>query len=76
MSRTIRNGWNAATKSGNAPDDVAHHATNDWFSKKNACFHDYGIGFDEYWGRNKRSVKQISRRARRRRENNFDRDFD
>ena len=72
MTRTVRNGWKEITGSDTDDRGIKHHADNDWFSKKNACFHDYGLQHDEYWGRNKRGVKQTSRRIRRRRENNFD----
>ena len=65
MSRTIRKGWTAQTGSDADNRGIKHHATNDWFSKKNTCF-ESNIGYDEYWGRNKRGVKQRTRRSERR----------
>lgn len=64
MSRTRRIGWKAVTGSDEDNRGIKHHTDNDWFSKKNAC---QGLGHrDEYWGRDKRGVKQITRRRRRR----------
>ena len=65
MSRTVRKGWKATTGSDSDNRGIKHHATNDWFSKKNACQIDNGYD-DTYWGRDKRGVKQASRRRVRR----------
>ena len=70
MSRTRRIGWTAVTDSDCDNRGIKHHATNDWFSKKNACRGDDGL--HEYWGRDKRGVKQITRRKYRRSINRVD----
>ena len=69
MSRTKRTGWTAITGSDEDNRGIRHHATNDWFSKKNACRGSSDDGWDEYWGRDKRGVKQITRRRNRRHQN-------
>jgi hypothetical protein len=66
MSRTRRNGWTAVTGSDVDNRGIKHHATNDWFSKKNACRGTSDDSWDEYWGRDKSTVKKITRRATRR----------
>lgn len=70
MSRTIRKGWKALTGL-NHVDGIAHKATNDWFSKKNACRGSKSTpkgdsSWEEYWGRDKTEVKKTSRRRQRR----------
>jgi hypothetical protein len=64
MARTYRKGWKAVTGSDTDNRGIAHHATNDWFSKKNVCRG--SDDRDEYWGRDKRGVKQLTRRKQRR----------
>lgn len=66
MSRTRRAGWKALTGSDEDNRGIKHHATNDWFSKKNTCRGTSDDSRDEYWGRDKRKVKQITRRRVRR----------
>lgn len=66
MSRTRRIGWKAITGSDEDNRGIQHHATNDWFSKKNHCRGTSDDSWDEYWGRDKRTVKQITRRRFRR----------
>jgi len=67
MSRTRRKGWTAVTGSDEDNRGIKHHATNDWFSKKNTCMGSDGTWrYDGYWGRDKRGVKQITRRRERR----------
>ena len=65
MSRTYRSGWKSVTGFDEDSRGIKHHATNDWFSKKNSCEGIHGSN-DEYWGRDKQKVKQITRRMRRR----------
>ena len=69
MARTHRKGWSVMTSSDADNRGIRHHATNDWFSKKNACCGSGGSAWDEYWGRDKRGVKQITRRRDRRKNN-------
>lgn len=66
MSRTRRKGWTTVTGSDCDNRGIKHHATNDWFSKKNSCRGSTDDSWDEYWGRDKRGVKQITRRRIRR----------
>lgn len=71
MSRTRRTGWTEVTGSDTVTDwktgrEKRHQATNDWFSKKNACRGSSDDSWDEYWGRDKKRVKQITRRRNRR----------
>jgi len=70
MARTYHNGWKAVTGSDADNRGIKHHATNDWFSKKNACRGATDDTWDEYWDRDKRGVKQITRRKQRRACNN------
>ena len=70
MARTYRKGWKAVTGSDADNRGIKHHATNDWFSKKNAWRGATDDRWDEYWGRDKRGVKQITRRKQRRAFNN------
>lgn len=67
MSRTYRKGWGAITGSDSDNRGIKHHATNDWFSKKNTCHLRHA--WDEYWGRNKNGVKKMTRRIGRRKLN-------
>jgi hypothetical protein len=64
MARTRRIGWKAVTGSDADNRGIKHHATNDWFSKKNTCRGSDDRG--EYWGRDKKGVKQVTRRRVRR----------
>lgn len=66
MSRTRRVGWKAIIDSEEDNHGIKHHTTNDWFSKKNTCRGTSDDPHDEYWGRDKRTVKQITRRRVRR----------
>jgi hypothetical protein len=66
MSRTRRIGWTAITDSDSDNRGIKHHAHNDWFSKKNTCRGTSNDSRDEYWGRDKAKVKQITRRRVRR----------
>jgi hypothetical protein len=73
MARTRRIGWKAVTgdtsitnwKTGEVKEND-HRAFNDWFSKKNTCRGTTNDSRDDYWGRDKRGVKQITRRKVRR----------
>ncbi len=67
MSRTTRTGWTAITGSDCDNRGIKHHATNDWFSKKNSFYDPRDRS--EYWGRDKRGVKQNARRTERRKLN-------
>ena len=75
MARTRRIGWKTVTgdnsitnwKTGEVKEND-HRATNDWFSKKNTCRGSDDRG--EYWGRDKKGVKQVTRRRSRRIFNN------
>jgi hypothetical protein len=76
MSRTIRKGWTAVTGSDSDNRGVKHHATNDWFSKKNDQVHpdlreNHGDG---YWGRDKAGVKARAKRSLRRQLNRLEND--
>jgi len=68
MSRTYRKGWKAITGSDTDNRGIAHHATNDWFSKKNDQVHPdlKDRRSDGYWGRDKAGVKARAKRALRR----------
>jgi len=70
MSRTRRKGWKAVTGSDADNRGIKHHATNDWFSKKNTVKIDpderHGDG---YWGRKKARVKAMFNRKVRRKLN-------
>ena len=64
MIRTRRIGWKTITGSDEDNRGIKHHATNDWFSKKNAFYDPQDRS--EYWGRDKKRVKQLYRRRVRR----------
>lgn len=71
MSRTYRKGWTARTGSKTVTNwktgaEKPHQATNDWYSKKSTCRGATNDAWDEYWGRDKRGVKQTTRRMERR----------
>lgn len=68
MSRTRRKGWTALTGSDADNRGIKHHATNDWFSKKNDQVHSSlkERHADGYWGRDKPGVKARAKRALRR----------
>ena len=70
MARTYRKGWTAVTGSDADNRGIKHHATNDWFSKKNTCRGSTNDSRDEYWGRDKKGVKRVTRRRSRRIFNN------
>lgn len=75
MSRTRRIGWTAVTGSDSDNRGIKHHAHNDWFSKKNTCRGSSDDGLSDYWGRDKRGVKQITRRRSRRVFNNSNEEY-